>query len=280
MHRPEQRSKVSDFRRRNMEKRNQQTALRNDAQLDSRLSDYSAATRVSAMAGRLHGRIGSWPIYAAAAGSALAMATSASASIITGTYSPGSNSVQPLSLGVSSEKSGALDFGTDHILIKAISRSIGFGPTVVLSVFGVSPVGILESSGAYSQRARKFVSGSPISGGHYADSGRIVQSNFSGHNYGQFIAGSTAFVGLAIKAGNQIDYGWLKLVFTDNSFGVAETLTAIAYGIETDGGVPIDAGQTVEVTPEPGTMALAILAAGAAGVAALRRRRTLTPIQR
>ena len=34
----------------------------------------------------LRSRIGNWPIYAAAAGSALAMATGASASIITGSY--------------------------------------------------------------------------------------------------------------------------------------------------------------------------------------------------
>jgi len=54
--------------------------------LDSRLSGYSAGTKVAAAARRLRNRTGNWPVYAAAAGSALAMTTSASASIISGVY--------------------------------------------------------------------------------------------------------------------------------------------------------------------------------------------------
>ena len=54
--------------------------------LDFRLSGYSAGAKVAAAARRLRSRTGNWPVYAAAAGSALAMTTSASASIISGVY--------------------------------------------------------------------------------------------------------------------------------------------------------------------------------------------------
>ncbi|HVW07061.1 MAG TPA: hypothetical protein VHC90_00675, partial [Bryobacteraceae bacterium] len=48
--------------------------------LDSRLNGYSAGAKVAAAARRLRSKTGNWPVYAAAAGSALAMTTSASAS--------------------------------------------------------------------------------------------------------------------------------------------------------------------------------------------------------
>ena len=63
---------------------------REGSPLARRLSDYTAVTRVSAVAKTLYRRTGNWPIYAAATGSALAMATGASASIITSGIYPGS----------------------------------------------------------------------------------------------------------------------------------------------------------------------------------------------
>ncbi len=52
-------------------------------ELNARLGDYTASARLATAATTLRGRLANWPIYAAAAGSALAMSTSnASASII------------------------------------------------------------------------------------------------------------------------------------------------------------------------------------------------------
>ena len=53
--------------------------------------------------------------------------------------------------------------------------------------------------------------------------------------------------------------------------GVAITVEAYAYN-QTPGG-SIDAGETAAL-PEPGMMALTLLAAGAAGLVAIRRART------
>jgi hypothetical protein len=255
-----------DFRRGKMAKRNAQTAARDHAQLDSRLGHYSANARTSTASKALLGRIGNWPIYAAAAGSALAMATSASASIIAGVYNPTSNTVIPNTPG----NIGFLGIGTDHVVIKAVSGVTAKGPTAILSVIGFSPVGIFETA-TYSQNARKFAPGAPISTGPFAATGKIVKAHFSGKDFGEFTAGIPGYAGLVINAGTHLDYGWLKLEFTDDPVtGLPATLTAIAYGIQTDGG-HIDAGET----PEPDTMALALLASGATGVAALRRRRML-----
>ncbi len=242
--------------------------------LDSRLSGYSAGARVAAAARRLRSRTGNWPVYAAAAGSALAMTTSASASIISGVYTGtgpnGGVSVQPTAGNGSSVK--GLLFPPGEINIKATAGST----FVALSVEGILPLKIFEGP-LNSQYAKNFAAGANISAaaGILAASGaRIAKAFFSGSSFGSFLAGQPGYVGFALDMGSgNIDYGWLKLEVT-NSSGVPQILEALGYGIETTANTAIKAGDTGPgPVPEPGTMALGVLAAGAAGVVALRRRR-------
>ncbi len=256
-----------------MAKRDFRLAAREGSQLDERLSDYAAITRISGAAKSLYRRTGNWPIYAAATGSALAMATGASASIISGVYPGGGVSVNPggpvshvgLLPGLS-VKLHALSNGAPN----ASSR------TVALQV-EASFENIFFSG--YSDQARKFGFGSPI--GTPAEAHQVghlenIQRFFLGSASGNFRSGQPAFVGLSFATiGKNTDYGWIELEFTDKG-GFPYYLDALAFGIDTDPGqLPgsFAAGETGPSAPEPGTMSLAILAAGAAGVMALRRRR-------
>jgi hypothetical protein len=130
-------------------------------------------------------------------------------------------------------------------------------------------------SGASS--ARNFALGSPIQGS--ADPGaKIVKALFSGNLYGNFVSGQVGFAGLSFHTAlGNTDYGWIKLKFTGKG-GAPFSLQALAFGLDTNPGQTpgtLAAGQvnSDSATPEPGTMTLASLAAGAACVIALKRRR-------
>lgn len=84
--------------------------------------------------------------------------------------------------------------------------------------------------------------------------------------------GATGFAGFSFttSASHKTDYGWVRLEFTDGVNGAADYVEALDWAYNTDG-APVAAGEMG--TPEPSTSALGILAAGAAGVCALRRRR-------
>jgi hypothetical protein len=106
--------------------------------------------------------------------------------------------------------------------------------------------------------------------------GKLVQGFTTGSVLGQFGAGHSGFAGFALQTtnGTKTDYGWIQLVFENGGNGLPASLIAKEWAIEEDGG-SILAGQTADPSsaPEPGTMALSILASGAAGLMALRRRR-------
>ncbi len=66
------------------------------------------------------------------------------------------------------------------------------------------------------------------------------------------------------SANNNVDYGWVQLQYTLGTNGLPNSITALSWEYD----IP-----DTSSTPEPGTMAMGLLAAGAAGVVALRRRR-------
>jgi hypothetical protein len=259
-----------------MAKRDQQMSAREDDRLHGQLTAYSAAVRISGAAGSLHRRFGNWPIYAAATGSALAMATGASASIITGSFnSP--NSVTPKGSSVSSSIKGLIMGSAGRELnIKANSGVSANGPWAALSVQAESPVRVFVTS-TNQENVLNFAKGVKIAGNHGASQAKIVNAFFSGSDFGDFkTAGQPGYAGLAIAVGGgNFDYGWVKLEFTDNpETSRPYTLTALAFGIELTANKSIDAGQTTDAsTPEPGTMALSLLASGATGIMAWKRRR-------
>lgn len=95
------------------------------------------------------------------------------------------------------------------------------------------------------------------------------------HNvHGIWTAGKSAFAGFLFKtnttAGAKTDYGWVRLVFTESTNLAPDSIAAVDWGYAVN--MPSSAGQN-SGAPEPSTLALALLAAGAAGVAVLRRRR-------
>jgi len=91
---------------------------------------------------------------------------------------------------------------------------------------------------------------------------------------GQFGLNTTGYVGFRTDVNGGA--GWLKIHILDrNSDGYPDQAVLISYAYNNVAGGTILAGQTTDAlsTPEPGTASLALLAAGAAGVLALRRRR-------
>jgi hypothetical protein len=257
--------------------KNSRTVFQEGSQLDVRLSDYASITGTSAKAKTLHRRTGNWAIYAAATGSALAMATGASASIITsgivsGVY-PSGVSVNP----VGPHTQVGLIPGLS-VKLHALSASTGAGPSVQLQLLA-SHENLFFSQG--SGLAKNFGFESPIAPGLLVGSGvgptAIVQAYFTGHAFGNFVAGKPDFVGFSFATGHgNTDYGWMELEFK-NQGGLPFSLEALAFGVDTNPGQTPGTLLAGEINngfiPEPGTLSLSILAAGATGVMALRRRR-------
>lgn len=79
----------------------------------------------------------------------------------------------------------------------------------------------------------------------------------------EFDSATDAYIGFSFPSGPNLFYAWMR-VSIDNAAG---TFIIHDWAFETEQGKGIHAGQV----PEPGTLGL--LAAGAAGVSALRRRR-------
>ncbi len=96
--------------------------------------------------------------------------------------------------------------------------------------------------------------------------------NYYGSSSGPLLDSGTSYLGLALDIGGQTHYGWAEFA-VDGTGGADLKLNLIADAYETTPNLGIDAGATSDPAgiPEPGTLAL--LAAGMAGLALLRRRR-------
>ncbi len=263
-----------------MAKRSQQTR-RYNAQLDAQLGDYATAARGTA-AGKLR-QIGNWPVYAAAAGSALAMTTSASASIITcvvncsvtaPTQSFGS-AVGFIHLEGKSTTNNLLGFAAGIGEIKSAGSTFIFG---LVDAQANANAKLFFTGGGSNALARNFAAGAPIGplsvNNHNTHVGAvrgIVNHRFTTTaGFGNFVSGVAGYIGLQVQGD---EYGWVKLTYTAGGVdGIPSVLTVNAWDLDLTPNQAIDAGLEAPVsTPEPGTAGLGLLALGAAGVIALRR---------
>jgi hypothetical protein len=205
-----------------------------------------------------------WQVYATATGAALAAATVAAAGIVYGTgpivagpvtHSIGSfNAAQNVNIGTAGRLQLQLHFNTAFFDTHGSARLQGLSGARVF---------------AASSRAINFGFGAPISGpsSALAVNALLFRNNSWGSNSGNFANGATGIAGFQLSGG---DLGWIKLRW-DSTDGYPSTLTALSWAYNTTPGAAILAGGG-EV-PEPGTASMALLAGGAAGLLAWRRRR-------
>jgi MYXO-CTERM domain-containing protein len=132
-------------------------------------------------------------------------------------------------------------------------------------------------------RLRKFSSGNKISANLGGPAGTWENGNVKLFSRlitaqgvttgGGWTASMPGFGGFEISTANhKVEYGWVRLAFIEGQGGLPVGIEALDWAYDPSG-APVIAGQTSSPTPEPGTGALALLAAGAVGVSALRRRR-------
>jgi hypothetical protein len=145
-------------------------------------------------------------------------------------------------------------------------NSSPFGFENDLNTYGNQVVGVVVPGGPKpGTYAQLLHSGELIDGSQSFVGGPsvILSGNFFGSTYGDFYNNS-GFAGLrfSLPGESGVHYGWAEL---NDSGG---DLTLVAFGYETDQDVGVT---TPSVAPEPGTLAL--LAAGAVGVVAMRRRK-------
>jgi len=249
-------------------------------ELDKRLADYCATLRSSRLEETRKRRSGNWQVYAAVTGSALAMATNASAgtisiinSSLTGNVTAGplpnvSNLTRPpfteyqsRSIQLTNGKGSTIHVGFG---IGVGQGAVDGGQRASAVLLGGSQVGFLHSS-KYAFFVKDLASATKTSNhtGVFKRGTNFLatQLNFSFAGVDPVITygwpkSATGFAAFSFTYGGKPDYGWVQLRYTLGSNGLINE-------IEAEG----------SASPEPSTFALALLAAGAAGVAALRRRR-------
>jgi MYXO-CTERM domain-containing protein len=243
--------------------------------LEDRLKAYFTVLRSSSRAAVKY-TADNWQLYATVTGSALAMGTNASASVI---YSGIQNvTVSIASIGPSG---GMRTTSVRHDESAVVHLEGTHWPAFVMSVFQrIGSYGSLTGNAGVRNRGVHFLvvpsvglklgSGARIS----SLAGRFLPG-YAGSGISHWTTGKTAFAGFKFTSGtNPTDYGWVRLVYTVSGNGEPNSITAIDWAW---GPGPISAGETSSA-PEPSTAGLAVLAIGAAGVAALRRRRKASEI--
>ena len=238
----------------------------------------------------------SWSVYAAAAGSALAFATAADADIF---YSG------PLkNAGISLITSGGrVKTSVTGPIPKLGSLALGLHFDSIVSTRGNrtrsgsaflrAPNGgnflIARTRNLVSRLGTSYRLGVSFAGGFRRSAllyRRVERSgvNSTGRPFrntatlGFWPRGVTAFAGFRLFVGNvsgvpQYDFGWVRLRWDSaihpNVQGFPTQLTAIDWALNTTPNQPI---HVPDPLPEPNSLSLALLAVGAAGVLAWRRR--------
>ena len=212
-----------------------------DLSLSKRMETYrESAPGIGARRGAVN-----WTAFGAATGSALAMASSASASII---YTHPANPVTAEIPGLPPNHPGPLN-----------SRNS--------AAFSVGP-------GHFRIFVSQSASSSSFPGGTRGQAGLLGLGGAAPAEE-LFAAGATHLVPVSAAGDN----GWIRIEVFNGPNGLADEIEAIDWAYNSVAGGPITPGQESggggggSSTPEPSTAAMALLAAGSAGVLAWRRRR-------
>jgi hypothetical protein len=238
--------------------------------LDDLLNAYAGCRADARSTTAAHLR--NWSIYAGATASALAMSTSAHASIVYVNFDSKTVTVPhnvPPNWGTSNHTNLNIN-GLGSLWMYIVFD----GPpdpdgSVFLSQNGRP--GVVRAGGV---NLKDFALNASITAGMQFHQGVAeLMSNANGNVYGVFQDGVPGFAGFQLSNG---DLGWVRLEWNDSTYhdGYPDHLIAIDAAYNDVAGQSILAGQsTSAATPEPGTMPLALLAAGAIGIAAWKRRR-------
>jgi PEP-CTERM motif len=227
----------------------------------------------SSKAGAWKSNLTNWGVYAAAASASLAVATNADASIIyttlnvTATINSNGNR--------DTRQSRTFDLAGDLEVIHLTNSAAA--QTHYANRPRFAAAGLARDSislpplkfFANGQFAKKYALSATIAGGHSTINPELILRNSKGRVSGSFDPNSTGFAGFKTQSG---DLGWLKVIVADrNHDGFVDQVTLVDYAYNSVSGTSIKAGDTG--LPEPGTTSLALLAAGATGILALRQRR-------
>lgn len=242
--------------------------FRTKPDFETQLNACAAASPRAAKSAEWSAHLSRWPIYAAATGAVLAMATSADASIISG--------VAAKSLTISSPP------GYTHNLVDT-NVYFGYGRgRLVLGLFTESRgrLGFAEAWGTGGPLVaesrgflRDFNRGSAITSNLTFRPGFELhqQSNPSSAGRGPWPQSVAGYAGFRMPVSGGFGVGWIKLEWTGPSTGYPTGLQATNWAFDTTPGQGILAGDTG--VPEPGTLPLSLLALGAAGILAWRKSR-------
>lgn len=230
-----------------------------------------------------------WGVYAAAAGAALATTTRADADIIYSgvldiTVTPPASSslfvrkVSAKSISINHHRLAARAADTLHNLpgssfrlLSANLRGVGLG--FGASFFTTSTYGNRIAKNALIYNLGQAIH--PAATNAYAFLA-FSESGIPPRRFGPISAPGSGFVGFQTSGG---DLGWVDVKLTAGPGPIApagqdflDQLEIISYAYNDVPGAPINAGQTPDV-PEPGSLALGLLAIGASGLIAWRKRR-------
>jgi hypothetical protein len=244
--------------------------MRPEQSLDTKLDAYKALSGDDGIAGKARRR--SWAVYATAAGSSMALATSAEAGIIHGTV----NQTATISGTLGSANVNFVVDGANYDLFVKQYKTTSGGHAGSVGLKGAGYAAVVTTGRGLLKR---FSSGQKISAivGPPPPQGYLKQQSTS-TNRGLFAAGQPGFAGIEFAAGVDIFLGWVDLKWNAGANGYPNSVTVIDWAYNNSlppgsgVGDPINAGDTGAV-PEPSSAVLALIATGAAGVLALRSQR-------
>ncbi len=248
--------------------------------LADRLQEYSSWAPLKPYASPSR-RLANWAVYAAVPAAAAASASNAAAATIQYAGSPvtvtaaSNSSSRTVQFGTAPPLhlfAGRFNFSSSDFREKegiAAAAGVEFlGQNLSIANLGS---GKLISSGAGSfqyghvQLNVRATGSSSVSGRFSQQAGQWIPGiiNFAGFRFATNTHSSTA----------QVRYGWAELRIDMDAEGFPDSVTLLAAAYD-DTGAPISTPSGT-ATPEPATAGLTLLALGAAGVAALRRRRAV-----